>query len=95
MSELGKKKLRKLNLNDEVFVEFTQRGKKIYREYEDRRNNLAQLVFPNMDFLGRERKDLTGKLKFQLWELFSIFGNSIRLGEKSVFVNNIFKFELK
>jgi hypothetical protein len=76
----------KINLNDPVIVKLEKAGLTQMQRHFDQYGACA-VPHPSPDEVGRYR--------FQLWELFVIFGDSVRLGLPVPFEQNSFEIRIR
>ncbi len=67
----------KLNMNDNVKVKLTQRGKEILQERFEKFHKNYPTSFTKFEL---PKEDKRGYSKWQLWRLFSVFGEHISMG---------------
>ena len=77
--------MKKLNLNEIVFVRLNEYGKQVYRNHENELNQFIKVRFPKIKLTHR---NLNEEIGFQLWELIKIFGKYLDIGKKTTFINN-------
>ncbi len=69
----------KISLNNYVFVQLTDYGKSVCRDYYNK--------------YGQKAPSLEGKVKFLLWELMKIFGEKCYQGNTNVFKDCLIEIE--
>lgn len=77
--------MRKLNLNDYVYVHLTEEGLKVLKE----RYEALKAKYPYIGPYYDRPIDDDGYTRFQLWELMEIFGEYIKFNARLVFDPNI------
>jgi hypothetical protein len=80
---------KKFNLNDNVLIKLTDRGRQVLKEQHEQFN----LDFPSMpDDYKKYRplkEDINGYSKWQLWVLMEKFGTHIHIGMDPLFETEI------
>jgi hypothetical protein len=82
-----------INLNEQVTVELTEFGKKVWRDHYTKLNLPAHW----WELMAKDGQlDLSKPLRLSLWELMQIFGPSMSIGMHEVpFKENVFVVEVE
>ena len=78
---------KKFNINDDVRVKLTPRGREIYKNYCRKMVSYSPTIEPG--FSRQLKKDKDGYTTWQLWYLMQIFGTHIGQGLDNCFDTNI------
>jgi hypothetical protein len=75
------------NLNDAVHARLTDRGMDILKQYYESLGDEFHQLYTFDEFL-KSKLDDQGRVRFQLWDFMSIFGQYLYLGAEPVTVDN-------
>ena len=74
----------KVNINEEIKVKLTDEGKIVYAKWDHKHDDVIHK--DNLMYNSHLKND--DFWEFHLWELMQIFGEEMRMGNKSMFVKN-------